>query len=66
MGAIKYLKEKGVWTAKDDEWNNGRVAHLKKVQEAWDNAISQAELKKMKSKHFPKFWLEERAKALAD
>ena len=29
-------------------------------------AIAEAELKKMKSKHFPKFWLKQRAKALAD
>jgi len=66
MGAVKYLKEKGVWTAKDDEWNKTRIEHLKKVQKAWDDAIAEAESKKMKSKHFPKFWLKQRAKALAD
>jgi uncharacterized protein len=65
-GTIKYLKEKGVWKAKDAAWNTARLAHLKKVQEAWDKAVAEADTKKMKSKLFPKFWLEQRAKALAD
>lgn len=65
-GAVKYLKEKGVWKAKDEAWNKARLEHLRKVQKAWDNAIAEAEAKKMKSKHFPKFWLKQRAKALGD
>jgi len=39
---------------------------MKKVQKAWEKAVSEAEEKKMKSKHFPKFWLEQRARALSD
>jgi len=65
-GAIRYLKEKGVWKAKYDTWNNARLRHMKKVRKAWEKAVSEAEAKKMKSKHFPKFWLEQRARALAD
>lgn len=63
-GAIRYLKEKGVWKAKYDEWNDKRIEHLKTVQKAWDRALKKAEAKKMKSKKFPAFWLKERAKAL--
>ncbi len=66
IGAVKYLKEKGVWTEKDDQWNNARLEQLKKVRNAWDKAVAEADAKKIKSKNFPKFWLEQRAKALAD
>jgi TRAP transporter TAXI family solute receptor len=63
-GAIRYLKEKGVWTAKDDEWNNERIAHLKKVQAAWEKALQEREAKNIKSKQFPDFWLKIRAEAV--
>jgi len=63
-GAIKYLREKGVWTAKDDEWNKARIEHLKKVQKAWEKTVAEAEAKKIKSKEFPEFWLKQRAEAL--
>lgn len=65
-GAIKYLKERGVWKAEHTAWNNDRLAHIKKVQEAWEKAREVAEAEKMKSKVWPEFWLKERAKALAD
>jgi len=65
-GAIKYLKERGVWKAKHTAWNNDRLEHLRKVQRAWDTAREVADAKKMKSKVWPQFWLKERAKALAD
>ena len=63
-GAIRYLKEKGVWTDEHDAWNQARVKHIKTVQKAWTAAVEKADNQKMKSKVFPKFWLEERAKAL--
>jgi len=63
-GAIKYLREKGVWTAKDDEWNKARIEHLKKVQKAWEKTVAEAEAKKIKSKDLPAFWLKQRAEAL--
>ncbi|MFH1954683.1 MAG: TAXI family TRAP transporter solute-binding subunit [Pseudomonadota bacterium] len=66
VGAIKYLKEKGVWTAKDDEWNKARIEHLKKVQKAWEKTVAEAEAKKIKSKEFPEFWLKQRAEALGE
>ncbi|MBC8418154.1 MAG: TAXI family TRAP transporter solute-binding subunit [Pseudomonadota bacterium] len=64
VGAIKYLKEKGVWTAKDDEWNKARLGQLKKVQGAWEKTVAEAEAKKIKSKEFPEFWMKQRAAAL--
>jgi uncharacterized protein len=65
-GAIKYLKEKGVWKAEHDAWNNARISHMKKVQQAWEKALEKAEAQKIKAKDFSKFWLEERKIALQD
>jgi len=65
-GAIRYLREKGVWKAEHDAWNTARLEHMKKVQKAWEEAVSEAEAKKMKSKNFPEFWLKKRKEALGD
>ena len=65
-GAIKYLKEKGVWTAEDEAWNNERIAHMKKLQDAWQKALEEREAKKINSKDFPAYWLEKRKEALAE
>ncbi len=63
-GAIKYLKEKGIWTDADEKWNNDRIAHMKKLQAAWQKALDDRESKKLKSKDFPKFWLKVRKEAI--
>jgi len=65
-GAVRYLREKGQWTAEHEAWNNARVEHIKKVQRAWDEALNEAEAKKMKSKDFPEFWNKVRANALGE
>lgn len=38
-GAIRYLKEKGVWTDEAQAWQEKRLARLEKVMAAWDDAI---------------------------
>jgi hypothetical protein len=38
-GSVKYLKEKGVWNAQDEAWNEARLARHAKVIETWDNAL---------------------------
>lgn len=55
-GAIKYLKEIGIWTAEDDEWNQKRLERLKQVQEAWDAALEEALDKQIPDKEWPAFW----------
>ncbi|BBO78504.1 C4-dicarboxylate ABC transporter [Desulfosarcina widdelii] len=65
-GAVRYLKEIGVWTAEDQAWNDARLDHLKKVQAAWEEAVDKAQDQKIKSKDFPAFWVKERAKALGE
>ncbi|MBU4566910.1 MAG: TAXI family TRAP transporter solute-binding subunit [Desulfarculus sp.] len=65
-GAIRYLKEKGVWTAEAQAWNDERVAHMKKLQAAWEKALEEKTAKKIKEKAFEDFWLKIRAEALAN
>jgi hypothetical protein len=37
-GAIRYLKEKGIWTAEHQAWQDQRLARLKKLQSGWADA----------------------------
>lgn len=37
-GAIRYAKEKGLWTKEAEAWQEKRLARLKRVQAAWDEA----------------------------
>jgi hypothetical protein len=59
-GAIRYLKEKGIWKADDEAWNKKILAHAKKLQQAWGKAIEEASEKKIPEKDFPAFWLKKR------
>ena len=75
-GSVKYLKEKGVWTAKDEAWNVARIARQDKVQAEWDNATDafnewRAAEKKKKNKikvseAWPKYWAAHRKKVGLD
>ncbi len=38
-GAIRYLKEQGVWDANAQAWQEKRMARLQKVMAAWDEAL---------------------------
>lgn len=59
-GAIKYLKEKGVWTEKDESWNDKYLKRMRQLKDAWDKTLAEAEERKIKAKNFPGFWLERR------
>jgi TRAP transporter TAXI family solute receptor len=73
-GAIKYAKEKGLWTKEAQAWHDRRLARLKAVRAAWDNAtdefakvVSEKAAKKEKfsaEKAWPDFWEAYRAKHL--
>ena len=75
-GSIKYLKEKGVWSAADEAWNTARMARHAKVIEEWDNATDafnawRAAEKKRKNKikvseAWPKYWADHRKKVGLD
>lgn len=57
-GTIRYLKEKGLWTAEDEEWNSKAVERMNKVQEAWQTVKAEAENKNIESEKFESFWME--------
>lgn len=59
-GAIKYLKEKGLWTAKMEAWNNEKLKRLQKVQEAWKTVLKEADAKGIAKKDFPAYWMKRR------
>jgi TRAP transporter TAXI family solute receptor len=59
-GAIRYLKEKGIWTAQSDQWNKKFLERLKKVQGAWKMAAEEAMVKRIPEKDFSEFWLKKR------
>lgn len=40
-GAIRYLKEKKIWTAADEEWQEKRIARIKTVENAWSKATKE-------------------------
>jgi hypothetical protein len=57
-GAVKYLREKGLWTEADEKWNNERVERLSAVINAWQTVSLEAKQKNIKNEDFPKFWVE--------
>jgi hypothetical protein len=58
--AIRYLKEKGIWTAESDQWNKKFLERAKKLQEAWKVTLQEAKGKGISEKDFPEFWLNKR------
>ena len=64
-GAIRYLREIGVWTKEDDAWNDRRLADLKKIQAAWKETLKAAEQEKVADDKFAEFWEGRRKAALS-
>lgn len=63
-GAVRYLKEIGVWTDTDETWNQARVARITAVQDAWGAAVTKADEDGISSKDWPEFWAAFRAENL--
>ncbi len=59
-GAIRYLKEKGLWTAEYDQWNKKFLARTERVKRAWKMATDEAKAKGISEKDFPDFWMNKR------
>lgn len=38
-GTIRYMKEKGLWQAEDQAWQDARLARMEQVTTAWDEAV---------------------------
>ena len=65
-GAIRYLKDVGVWKPEHDVWNNNRIEHMKKLQKAWDETMEEKQVKKIETKNFADFWMKKRAEVIGD
>lgn len=61
-GAIRYLKEKGIWTDEYQAWNDARTARLNALLEAWPKAVAEGEGKS--DEEFAQIWEKHRQQAL--
>jgi len=64
-GAIRFLKEAGVWSDKSQAWQDKTLKRQKALQAAWAAATADAKAKSVSAEDFPKLWDEHRQKALA-
>jgi TRAP transporter TAXI family solute receptor len=55
-GAIRYLKEAGVWTDEAEAWNQKRLERMEKVRNAWDAALEEALDQQVPDSEWPAFW----------
>jgi TRAP transporter TAXI family solute receptor len=62
-GAIRYLKERGIWTAEHQKWNDDRLARLNALRAEWTNALAAGKGKS--DEEFAEIWQQHREKALA-
>jgi len=63
-GAIRYLKERGIWTDEHQAWNDTRTARLNALIAAWPEAVKEADGKS--DEEFGKIWEQRRVKVLSD
>lgn len=62
-GAVRYLKERGIWTAEHETWNQARIKRLDALRAAWADVIKEG--KSMSDADFAKLWEARREKVLA-
>lgn len=62
-GAVRYLKEKGLWTPEHEQWNQARVKRLNALIAAWDKTMAAG--KDMSDQQFAELWAKNRKAALA-
>ncbi|WP_290651655.1 TAXI family TRAP transporter solute-binding subunit [Aquisalimonas sp.] len=61
-GAVRYLKERDIWTDEHEAWNEARLERLNVLMEAWDEAVEEGEGKS--DDEFAEIWEKHRATAL--
>lgn len=62
-GAVRYLKEAGVWRPEHTQWNQARLKRLRALQAAWKQTL--ADSANLDEQAFKKRWAEQREQALA-
>lgn len=63
-GAVRYYKERGVWTAEHDAHNDKLLERQKVLAGAWDAALTERDEKKIPIKDYPALWVQHRTAAL--
>jgi len=72
-GAIRYMQEKGLWTAEDQAWNERRLAEMNRTLAAWDEAraefddmraAARAKGETVDDGQWPEFWESRRVAAI--
>lgn len=62
-GAIRYLKEKGIWNGEDDAWNQKRTERMEALVAAW--ATFKTENESLSEEDFSEGWMARRAEVVA-
>lgn len=63
-GAVRYYREAGIWTDKDEAWNARRLERMAEVQAAWDDATAKADAQQLPDKKWESYWMDYRAENL--
>jgi len=58
QGAIRYFKEKGLWTQKHENWNQRQIEIQNKLKILWKSTLDQAKAEKWKAEELLKRWHE--------
>ncbi|MDY3052322.1 MAG: TAXI family TRAP transporter solute-binding subunit [Ndongobacter sp.] len=56
-GAIRYFKEKGLWTQEHEDWNNQYLAEIETVKEAWTTFKEKAIADKLPEEKIHDAWI---------
>ena len=63
-GAVRYFKEKKVWTAELERYNQQLVRRQEVLGKAWDRAQDEAQKQKLGTAKFPELWMKIRTEEL--
>lgn len=58
---VKFLEEEGLWDDAKEKENNELIERGKKLKEAWDTVLAEAEEKGINDDEFAAYWLERKA-----
>ena len=59
-GTVKYLKEAGYWKPEYDKLQKERIKKYDSLRDLWTEVEEESLDKKIKDKHYAKFWMEKR------
>lgn len=65
-GAIRYFRERGLWTAELDRHNAELLRRQAVLDRAWDRALADAAAQKVAARDFPRLWMKVRGTALRE